>query len=240
MQDRHVSRDRIASHVKGVLMEYDVLASGWLGDTGYFYEIQAVVIGQVAREFFDLMGDEDIPALPDSDRSAAEAPTTPPERAASGEVATPFRDCPVCPELVVVPAGNFVIGSPAEEAERMHSEGPRHMVTLTYSLAVGVHEVTFQQWDACVNDGGCARYRPDDIRWGRRNRPVINVSWHDAKSYLEWLSRETGHRYRLLSESEWEYAARAGSSVPFTPGRRSPPSRQTTTGRTYTDQVSSE
>lgn len=220
VQNRHVTRDWIASQVQGVLVEHDVLASGWVGETGYFYEIEAVIVGHVSREFFDLMGegDEDIPALPDSEQSAAGPLTMQPERTADHGVGTRFRDCRECPELVVVRAGSFVIGSPAEEMERMRSEGPRHTVTLSYSLAVGVHEVTFEEWDACVNDEGCARYRPDDMSWGRQRRPVINVSWHDAKTYLEWLSRETGRRYRLLSESEWEYVARAGSSAPFHTG----------------------
>lgn len=220
VQDRHVTRDWIASHVKGVLVGYDVLASGWVGETGYFYEIEAVVVGQVSREFFDLMGDEDIPALPDTAEqiAAADALTVPPEWTIEHGVGTRFRDCRQCPELVVVPAGSFVIGSPAEEVDRMRSEGPRRTVTLSYPLAVGIHEVTFEEWDACVNDGGCTRYRPDDMRWGRLRRPVINVSWHDATAYLEWLSRKTGHRYRLLSESEWEYVARAGTGTPFHTG----------------------
>jgi formylglycine-generating enzyme required for sulfatase activity len=79
---------------------------------------------------------------------------------------------------------------------------------------VGKFEVTFQEWDACVAAGGCA-HRPDDQGWGRGRRPVINVSWYDAKEYAGWLSRKTGKTYRLLSEAEWEYAARAGTTTRY-------------------------
>ena len=78
-----------------------------------------------------------------------------------------------------------------------------------------MYEVTFSEWEACVSAGGCNGYRPDDRGWGRGNRPVMNVSWDDAQSYVRWLSSKTGHNYGLLSESEWEYVARAGTETPF-------------------------
>ena len=121
-----------------------------------------------------------------------------------------FRDCADCPELVVVPAGTFVMGSPADEAERDGDEGPEHPVNLKKRFAVGVHEVTFEEWDACATQGGCDGYRPRDKGWGRGTRPVVFVSWEDARAYAGWLSRRTGKDYRLLTESEWEYVARAG------------------------------
>ena len=123
-----------------------------------------------------------------------------------------FRECEQCPELVVVPPGNFMMGSPSSEAGRDGDEGPVHQVTIVESFAVGKYEVTFAEWDACVKAGGCT-YRPGDEGWGRETRPVINVSWDDAQAYVAWLSRETGQRYRLLSEAEWEYMARAGTQT---------------------------
>ena len=126
-----------------------------------------------------------------------------------------FKDCVGCPELVVVPAGSFRMGSPSGEKGRYKDEGPRHRVTIGAPFAVGVYEVTFGEWDVCVSGGGCNGYRPDDRGWGRGNRPVMNVNWEDAKAYVGWLSRKTGKGYRLLSESEWEYVARAGTETAY-------------------------
>ena len=127
-----------------------------------------------------------------------------------------FRDCEGmwCPELVVVPVGSYMMGSRASETGRDDDEGPVHRVTIGEAFAVGVHEVTFAEWDACRRGGGCS-HTPDDKGWGRGSRPIINVSWEDAQEYVRWLSRETGKRYRLLTESEWEYVARAGTTTPF-------------------------
>ena len=127
----------------------------------------------------------------------------------------PIRDCGECPELVVAPAGEFLMGSPDSERGRFSSEGPVHRVTIAEPFAVGVYEVTFEEWDACVRGGGCGGYRPRDRGWGRGRRPVINLSWYDARSYVEWLRKRTGKGYRLLSESEWEFVARAGTRTPF-------------------------
>ena len=132
---------------------------------------------------------------------------------AAREPGTVFSDCAACPEMVVVPAGSFMMGSPGGEQGRLEREGPRHRVTIGLPFAVGVYEVTFAEWDACVAAGGCRGYRPEDEGWGRGSRPVINVSWEDAREYLRWLSRETGKQYRLLTEAEWEYVARAGTQT---------------------------
>jgi len=129
-----------------------------------------------------------------------------------------FRDCDACPEMAVVPAGEFMMGSPSSEEGRDDDEGPVRRVRIG-KFAVGVYEVTFAEWDACVAAGGCGGYRPEyEGWWGRGRRPVIHVSWEDARSYVEWLSANTGERYRLLSESEWEYAARAGTTTAFHTG----------------------
>jgi formylglycine-generating enzyme required for sulfatase activity len=117
--------------------------------------------------------------------------------------------------MVVMPAGSFTMGSPENEKDRVENEGPQHRVTFSQSFAVGRFSVTFDEWDACVADGGCNNYRPNDQGWGRGRQPVINVSWDDAKAYLTWLSRKTGKTYRLLSESEREYVTRAGTTTPF-------------------------
>ena len=132
-------------------------------------------------------------------------------RAAGQEVGEVFRDCTVCPEMVAVPSGRFMMGTPEGVGAGYFSGEPRHQVTIKYSFAVGVQEVTFDEWDACARAGGCGRYRPSDLGWGRGKHPVINVSWEDAWGYADWLTERTGKEYRLPSEAEWEYMARAGT-----------------------------
>jgi formylglycine-generating enzyme required for sulfatase activity len=122
-----------------------------------------------------------------------------------------FKDCDTCPEMVVVPAGMFTMGS----EDGNYDEKPVHQVTIAKPLAVGRFEVTFAEWDACVADGGCKR-KPSDNGKGRGNRPVSHVSFEDiARDYLPWLQRKTGRAYGLLTEAEWEYAARAGSTASY-------------------------
>ena len=115
--------------------------------------------------------------------------------------------------MVVVPAGTFTMGSPNTELYRGAEN--QHRVTIAKPFALGKYEVTFNEWKACVADGGCGGFTPDDQGWGMGKRPVIAVSWDDAQAYVTWLSRKTGKHYRLPSESEWEYAARAGTSTAF-------------------------
>lgn len=147
--------------------------------------------------------------------SVSVAPANAAEGLSAGNV---FKDCEdVCPEMVVIPAGVFTMGSPAEEDGRTAAEGPRHPVAITRSFAMGRREVTFAEYDACVADGGCG-HRPNDNGWGRDRRPVVDVSWNDAQAYVVWLSQKTGKRYALPSESEWEYAARAGANTPWQTG----------------------
>lgn len=132
-----------------------------------------------------------------------------------------FKECAQdCPEMVVVPSGSFTMGGPTNEEQQSRYYGantqhPQHVVTFGKPFAVSKYQLTFADWDACVAAAGCNDYRPSDTGWGRGQRPVINVSWDDARRYVVWLSEVTGKSYRLLSESEYEYAARAGTATVY-------------------------
>lgn len=121
-----------------------------------------------------------------------------------------FTDCPVCPEMVVLPVGEFLMGSDKTESGHL-DEKPQRTVKIAYVLAVSKFELSFDLWDACTADGKCPK--ADDGGIGRGSYPVINVSWRDAKDYVVWLSEKTGKTYRLLSEAEYEYAARGGTTT---------------------------
>jgi len=153
-----------------------------------------------------------------------------------GEV---LRDCPDCGEMVVIPSGDFQMGSNETPYEK-----PAHKVTIAKPFVIGRREVTFAEWDQCVAGGGC-KPQPDDHGWGRGTTPVLDVSWDDARAFVAWLSRLTGKRYRLPSEAEWEYAARAGTKTPFWWGQavgqknancedcENPPARRAMAGGSY-------
>jgi formylglycine-generating enzyme required for sulfatase activity/Flp pilus assembly protein TadD len=118
-----------------------------------------------------------------------------------------FRDCEQCPEMVVMPMGSYWMGY-MDVGHR--SETPAHKVIFDYIFAAGKFEVTYEQWDLCVEEKGCS-HRPDDDGLGRGNRPVAGINWDDAQAYLAWLSAKTRQQYRLLTEAEWEYMARGGT-----------------------------
>ena len=123
-----------------------------------------------------------------------------------------FKECTHCPVMIVVPAGSFMMGSPA--AQGQDNEHPQHNVTIANPFAVSNFELTFDQWDACVAHGDCTPH-VSDSGFGRGLRPAINVSLDDAQRYVAWLSRITDKKYRLLSEAEYEYAARAGTQTVY-------------------------
>ena len=145
---------------------------------------------------------------------------------ASLKAGATFTECRHCPEMVVIPTGTFVMGTPEDQVDHENDEH-EHRVTIARPFALSRTEVTWDQWEACVRDGACdgaavdtalrldreGKPNPDYRDWGRGSRPVVGVSWYDAQAYVGWLNRKTGQDdlYRLPAEAEWEYAARAGT-----------------------------
>ncbi len=125
-----------------------------------------------------------------------------------------FKECELCPEMIVIPAGQFLMGASDGEPGSTPDERPQHTVSFANPFSVGRFPVTFSEWDACVAARGCS-YRPTDQGWGRGRQPVTNILWDDAKEYVAWLSRTTGKTYRLPSEAEREYVTRAGTTTAY-------------------------
>ena len=199
---RHVSAQQLESGAAGL--------TGRLGDGEGKWQLFVradgdIEVGSAVQTPSGHLTNLSVPGRRDTEAREAEPPPA---------VGTVFRDCPGCPEMVVVPSGTYRMGSPADEAERDADEGPVRGVTIGEPFAVGRYEVTIAQWDACYRAGGCS-HRPDDQGWGRGSRPVVDVSWDDAQEYVRWLSGQTGRAYRLPSEAEWEYVARAGTTTRF-------------------------
>jgi len=147
----------------------------------------------------------------------------------AAEPSSVFSDCRSCPEMVVIPAGTFLMGSPGNEPERRENE-VQHQVTIAQDFAIATTPVTWDMWEACARDARCDGAGVEDALtlqingtenpdwdWGRGTRPVVGVSWYDAQHFVGWLNWKSGSEdaYSLPSESQWEYAARAGSSTTF-------------------------
>ena len=162
---------------------------------------------------------EDVVALapiPDLTPQADAPSAAPPVKSVKPKLADGqmIRDCATCPELVVINAGQFAMGEGSEGLERQVSLTAIQDVTIAAPFAIGRYEITFDEWNQCVGDGGCTS-QPTDENWGRGRRPIINVSFNDiTQKYLPWLSRKTGFAYRLPTEAEWEFAARGGAAAP--------------------------
>ena len=157
--------------------------------------------------------DAPMPVQPVSAPSLRPTTPTPPATGAAGSGTSSPARLPFEPEMVIIPAGRFLMGSPAGEAKREEYEGPQHQVAISRPFGIGRHAVTFDDYDAFCSATG--RDKPGDSGWGRAHRPVINVTWGDAAAYCQWLSQQTGRAYRLPTEAEWEYACRAGTTTPF-------------------------
>src|SRR5262245_12132818 len=145
-----------------------------------------------------------------------------------------FKECTNCPEMVVVPAGSFMMGSPENEAGRYSNEGPQRLVTIATPFAVGKFEITSVEWSACVAHSGCESpvgWVDPDAGFQVLVKHYLNVtgsdwppsphpqaSWNKAKQYVAWIAKVTDKPYRLLTEAEWEYAGRAGKQTRYSWG----------------------
>ncbi len=214
LQDEHGLEIPVEFWFKRAQVSQDAGLHAKAAESATRYLIEAGAAGENYRAALELL--DTVLASPEGERwrREVELAELPP-----GET---FRDRlrsgAMAPEMIVIPAGSFQMGC-VSGRDCFGDELPVHEVTIPRTFSASKYEVTFAEWDSCVSAGGC-RHRPNDEGWGRGRHPVIGVSWQDAQDYVLWLSQQTGATYRLLSESEWEYAARAGTGTAFSWGNQ--------------------
>lgn len=216
-QDRQDHKAWATARTARTLAAIDNYINNWSG--GLHIDEALALRGKLSDDINDLRGFEAAKKLNTIDAYQAYIDAFPAGRSVAEALETidgltlrpgkTFQDCADCPTMIVVPAGSFWQGSEDSSPYALNKEKPLRMVSMAKDFAVSVFEVTMAQWDQCTADGGCST-RPHDNGWGRDKRPVIMVSWNDAQEYVSWISKKTGQSYRLPSESEWEYIARAG------------------------------
>jgi formylglycine-generating enzyme required for sulfatase activity len=200
-----------------ILSKRQRLARAWRRSAGFGFVALVLGVGAYFGPSVWRLAQE---RLQPATETAAPMPTAAPDTTPTYTAGHTFRDCDTCPEMVVLGGGVFAMGSPTTEYGRNRNEGPQHEVSIA-PFALSKYEVTFAQGDACLADGGCNGFSPSDGGVGRGARPVSGISWDDAQSYLDWLNGKVGGlRYRLPTEAEWEYAARAGAVEAYAFGPR--------------------
>ena len=193
-----------------------------LSSIGLVFVTPSTVFAQAAPEVVDSFPKQILKeraARRKAEREAAKAAALakPPENNISAGPIT-AGSSPMGIEMVVINPGSGKLGSPDSEKKRQRYENPMRDTQINYQFEVSKYEITFDDWDKCLSDGGCSGHKPDDKGWGRGRRPVIDISFDDTQNFISWLNRKTGQTYRLLSEAEWEYVARAGQDAPFGQG----------------------
>jgi len=178
------------------------------GTTGFVY---GELLREAAAAPSPAPAPKPTPAAKPVTPAAPPAPTPAPVAVAAGSASGTTRDCEQCPEMVVLQPGSFIMGD--DHGDR--SEKPAHRVRISRSFAIGKYEVTVAQWKACVKAGACRAVAEETAQGMAEDSPARDVSWKDAHQYVQWLSKVTGEKYRLPTEAEWEYAARAGTSTRY-------------------------